>query len=624
MILQVKTLGESGKILLDDNILGKGGEGEVRNVVKHSLHNIPVAEDLVAKLYFEPDVGERSSKILTMIKENPESDSLAWPVAALYNQNGFVGYVMKKLDYSGYRSWADLSNTRSRRNVSGSFDVKYALVACMNLAISLQSLHNAGHYAGDVNESNIFIGADSSVFIIDTDSAQITDSKGKIFPCLVGKPEYTAAELTFGKFKDQKRTAESDTFAYAVAVYQMLTGGAHPTDGVFTKDDDDPPNVTEKIQKGIYPNFEPGKNKDFSVIKRVPTKAIPFQVRKVLLKALNPEPSQRASLGLFIKCFENVLANLRQCDKIEAHWYDDREKKCGWCDHYDKTGIDPWFKHSETPKSKNSQFTLPKVDFNNSDPEPVKTKRVNIQTSNSNNQNTGSQNVGQQYPQQQNHSQQNGNSYPANNSTPYPNGTSNYSSQNVPESEHKIRKYKGKVVLDYADGTSDIRPPLFELLKAEPKLAWMCFKEETPKPMKLWWNVQEPLVNISGLFAGLLYSVLLSFVWVLLIPDYSDVFYNGIVENSLTDKIVYYFAVASTITVILASLYLFFNGLIDFLKTRKSAGNNFEYVEKKSFMKTLIKYLFIPVLYGPVFVVILFFFLILQIFGFVSKVVKST
>src|SRR5690606_7730111 len=126
---------------------------------------------------------------------------------------------------------------------------RYAYAAVRNLAAAVLAVHGTGHRIGDLNESNIFLGADATVLIVDTDSMQIAARNGVTFPCAVGKPEFTAPELTHGSLRDNPRTVETDIFALAVAAYQLLSGGATPHQGSFDpQSDDDPMGQVERIR----------------------------------------------------------------------------------------------------------------------------------------------------------------------------------------------------------------------------------------------------------------------------------------------------------------------------------------------------------------------------------------
>lgn len=88
--------------------LGKGGEG--------SIHEIEHMPEYVAKI-FKPDKRslEREEKICNMTMNNMSEDVLqciTWPLDVLYDENDFVGYVMKRV-----KSVASLSELYSRHKV---------------------------------------------------------------------------------------------------------------------------------------------------------------------------------------------------------------------------------------------------------------------------------------------------------------------------------------------------------------------------------------------------------------------------------------------------------------------------------------------------------------------------
>src|SRR5207302_9870021 len=97
---------------------------------------------------------------------------------------------------------------------------KYFCAAARNIASATAAIHSKGYCVGDLNESNILVGQTNALIsLIDCDSFQVRDlSSGKIFPCPVGTPEYTAPEL-MGNYS-QNRTPETDYFALAVLLFQ--------------------------------------------------------------------------------------------------------------------------------------------------------------------------------------------------------------------------------------------------------------------------------------------------------------------------------------------------------------------------------------------------------------------
>lgn len=601
-----RNLSTQGRVVVSDAPLGRGGEGSVFEVLSHELGStLPPASQLVVKIYHEPSEGDRGRKIAAMVKAPPSTDSVAWPLALVFNENkSFAGYIMVKLASDKFRQWAELSNSKDRRATASSFDVRYALTSSRNLAAAIDSIHSAGHRVGDINESNIFVGADATVLIVDSDSAQIADPSGKIFPCLVGKPEYTAAELSHGSLATQKRTVETDVFAYAVATFQMLTGGSHPTDGIF-EGDDDPPSTIEKIRSGILPNLNPSSSPQFRSILRVPTDAIPRDVRYTLTQALSPNPQQRPSLFDFISSLDDVIENLEQCSYVSQHWFDRREGDCGWCSHAASGRPDPWSPTSPavipTAPSGFQQTSLPAVSFGAaSGPAPIRRAPKAVAGQPAASPQPPPQ---QQFQSSQNLPQSSGNNTQQQQTAPsQPNqqwSGQPTAPQRTAEPQHP-RKYKGKTILDYADGSWDVRPPLGVLFKNNPKVAIHCMKEETPAFAKAWWENSRPVAIIWGLLIGLIIGLGVSAAWIRVVP----MFEKWLPEAGWLPQALTYFSYASVATAALAIFWLFFSGLFDMLKTRKRYGS-LENLKREAIWKTILRFIPIPLVYGPILLVTL-------------------
>lgn len=474
----------SGQLEFSSSPLGKGGEGAVFAVSGHSAPGLPPADSLVVKKYYEPNEGQRREKIMQMVKSPPSSDALAWPLAYLADENkNFVGYVMKKLDYSSYRPWSDLAHSKTRRENMPEFSVQYALVAARNLAAAMVSAHNAGAVLGDVNESNIFVGTDSSIMIVDTDSAQITGEDGRVFSCLVGKPEYTAPELTRGKLQDHVRTPASDAYAYGVALFQILTGGAHPTDGRYTGDED-PPGTVEKIRAGIYPSLQ-GRVSGFEPLERIPARAIPTKVRSLLLSLLSTDPGKRASLNDVVAALDDVTDHASACAQVSTHFYDSRDtSSCPWCEHA-KEQIDPWSNDApvtQTLQHAPAQKVLNNVSFkSNTGEKPKAARRRAVAPPHASPAPTHRASASSQYsppppPSSPPPPRSSGPQY----ITSTPGAPAQSAGQQIPE------KIKGKTVLHYPGGTWGVRPSLSSLWGSQSGLALKCLFFEIPDVAKFW------------------------------------------------------------------------------------------------------------------------------------------
>lgn len=482
--------------------LGKGGEGSVFTVVNHTMADIPQAGELVAKIYHSPEEGNRLKKIVAMLKSPPDSESLAWPVALLLTESGkFQGYLMKKLPMEKYRMWASFTQGAERKKTSENFDVRYAFAAILNLAIALEAVHDAGHFVGDVNESNIFVGNDAGVLLVDTDSAQISTNSGEVFPCLVGKPEYTAAELV-GSFKDNQRTEATDTFAFAVAAYQLLMNGAHPTDGIY-KGTEDPPAVGSRIRAGVLPNLR--KEKMYEPVPRVPSVGLPKAIVPVFIAMLSPEPSARPRLHEVMDSVEDVINNLQRCSKVKQHWYDKRDRKCGWCEHVKKGNVDTWTLNLNS-KQKRQQKKLQELKFQDTSSSATsRAPRASITPQgaqqNSPRRQTASTATRSRIGGASRRSQAASQHRAPNMALPQEGAAvSDY----YQSSRISMPTHKGKTILSYADGSQRPRPPLGSMLEHNPKMAYQCFVNELPGFLRLHWSVGRKAPTMSNVIMGLL------------------------------------------------------------------------------------------------------------------------
>lgn len=620
-----RTTSGTGEVIIDDVVLAKGGEGKVHNLVSHNLSDLPNAEDLVAKIYFKPEEANRGPKVAAMLKNPPtEQSSIAWVKAILFDENKkFTGYLMNKLDTRSFRQWSELSNTKDRQQTAPQFDVRYAINASRNFLVALHFIHNAGHKVGDINESNLFINADSTVMLVDMDSAQIKQND-KIYPCEVGKPEFTANEISHGKLRDNPRTVETDIFAYSVMIFQMLTGGAHPMDGVFLSDED-PPSVTEKIRMGVLPTLQPYANKDFKPVPRIPAQAIPKELQQTLINALSNNPADRPDSGNFITVIDEVLDNLVQCQNEEKHWFDERDRECGWCVHKKSGNFDPWGDNQALKKASSiKQSSLPSVSFGEQK-KSAKAMRAAPKVPNASTQpQSALNNQNQANPQRnpsvasQGYSNANQQPYSGNsvNNSPtshIPPGSMGYYRPNPP------RKHKGKIVLEYMDGSMRQRPSMSVLMKVNRKVAWQAFTEEFPALIRPWWSQYRYTAKIPALIVGLLVGLVIAFGWYMSVPLLNNI--EQIPQTQYNDDIFFYIAIASLVSSSISCFFLACSGFISRYRDVKTFGK--DNIEEESFIKTVLLFIPVALFYGPIFLVALLIFALIGLFNFASAVAKA-
>jgi DNA-binding helix-hairpin-helix protein with protein kinase domain len=247
---------------------------------------------MVAKVFTHPST-ERAEKLRAMIDNPPVVAGnvpvvLAWPLDRLLTPNGeCVGYVMPYAKDMEPLFTIFHPGTRPRWA-----DYRCLLRTAKNLALAVSALHRHGYVVGDINESNVLVGPDASVAVVDTDSIQVRTTRG-VLRCQVGKPEFTAPEIarTGMSFDQIDRYPHHDAFGLGVLIFQLLMDGNHPfaaryvgTAGRQTQ--------TERIAHGDWP-YSTRRNGDYQPRRDAPP-----------LESLSPEIQR-----LMRDCFEAGHAN---------------------------------------------------------------------------------------------------------------------------------------------------------------------------------------------------------------------------------------------------------------------------------------------------------------------------
>jgi len=233
--------------------VGHGGEATVYRVRGQS--------DWLAKIYEGQTRPEYGNKLIWMRDHPPEDPtqavghaSLAWPVDLLYDARGkLAGYLMPYIRDAALL--LEVFNPKRRAITLPQFDRRYLYRAARNLAVSLEALHERGYVVGDLNESNVLVTPSALVTLIDTDSFQVQEQKGRrvvIYRCPVAKLEYTPPELQRQPPGKSFRRPEHDAFGLGVLIFQLLMEGSHPYRARWLGEGDPPP-VEERIRLGCFP-----------------------------------------------------------------------------------------------------------------------------------------------------------------------------------------------------------------------------------------------------------------------------------------------------------------------------------------------------------------------------------
>lgn len=333
--------------------LGKGGEG--------SIHEIEHMPEYVAKI-FKPDKRslEREEKICNMTMNNMSEDVLqciTWPLDVLYDENGFVGYVMKRV-----KSVASLSELYS--------DTKYNLhirmYAAYNLCAAIDTIHSVGQVCGDLNPRNICINLDDNdkdvyhVTLVDADSYHFA-TEGTIYRCEVGLADYLAPEIqqkisgdiTLKNAPLPTFTRETDLFALAVHVFSLLMNGSHPfacakkengnvtntmeqMTEIANRDSVVAPQPIENIKNGFFPFYIRKANIDIPVyapeFESLTPKLQELFVRTFVEGYKNPEKRVQAQewLEVLKPIIEKFESETVQCKN--NHYYFKHLSYCPYCE----------------------------------------------------------------------------------------------------------------------------------------------------------------------------------------------------------------------------------------------------------------------------------------------------
>lgn len=345
-----------GKYLVSDEKIAGGGEGDI----------YPVAQSagLVAKIFREDKkTPEREEKLRNMVQlklTEEQLDYITWPRDVIYdNQGRFAGYIMSRVDH--VQSLTMLYSSEK-------FDLRYRLLAAYNLCASIDMIHSAGLICGDLNPQNIMINLDIEdkengfhVVLVDADSYHFVTPQ-KTFRCEVGLPDYIAPEVQKKMVAGVSlKTAplptysrQSDRFALAVHIFNLLMNGCHPfacarevgnqvqtsmeqMTETFQKKSVVAPQPIENIKNGYFPFYE--KRDGISIPMYAPEfSSLPSDIQQAFIQTFvggfrNPEVRVTAGQWADIIRKYVIAANDRACVSCcpRGHYYFASNATCPLC-----------------------------------------------------------------------------------------------------------------------------------------------------------------------------------------------------------------------------------------------------------------------------------------------------
>ena len=310
-----------------DKRLGKGGEGEVFLLAGDKKKAV--------KIYTGAANPDREAKVRSMVRHrlSQSSNLVAFPEEIVTTRSGqFAGFSMGLV--AGFRELHQLYGPKSRKIYYPKADFRFLVRTAANAARAVGQVHSSPCVIGDVNESGLLVSAEAIVALIDADSFQF-EADGRIYPCLVGKPDFTAPELHGTSLAAVRRTKTHDQFGLGVAIFQLLFMGRHPYAGMqrgsdLSLDEMIARNLfayTKQRQNGVTPPGVLPSLDDFS-----PDIADGFE------RAFGLEPARRPSAAEWVNLLQGLERQLSRCANDGMHYYPSTAKACPWCRMEGATG----------------------------------------------------------------------------------------------------------------------------------------------------------------------------------------------------------------------------------------------------------------------------------------------
>jgi len=302
--------------------LGKGGEGQVFELVNNSAQVLKIYTELLTPLKVS------KLRLMASLANNTLRQYAAWPDDVVTAPNGqVVGFTMQKLvDYYPLHM---LFSPMDRKRLFPDKGYNFLVHVARNLATAFYALHSAGLVVGDVNEGNILVNARGMIAFIDCDSFQIKNGNSYHF-CEVGVPRYTPPELLEKtSFNNVVRTVNTDAFSMAVLIFQLLFLGRHPFAGKNLTQEDIEEETAIKRRLFAYStrnlkNKLSPPNDSFNINWLTPELSNLFH-NAFEQEDNRPLPAEWATaLGAFMQ-------TLVGCSKAKIHLYPAAADTCVWC-----------------------------------------------------------------------------------------------------------------------------------------------------------------------------------------------------------------------------------------------------------------------------------------------------
>jgi DNA-binding helix-hairpin-helix protein with protein kinase domain len=308
--------------------LGKGGEAGV--------FELPFSQDQVAKIYHKAPDRQKQAKLRFMSSSGDTEllNYIAWPQATLHSSpNGpVVGFLMQKVANKEPIHMFYSPAHRRQAHPRAAWD--FLIYVSRNVAASFDVVHSHGYAIGDVNQDSFFVGRDSRVLLIDSDSFQI-QAKNDLYKCEVGVALFTPPELqSISSFDQVIRTANHDNFGLALLIFHLLFGGRHPFAGVPQRN-----GVGDALEADIkhfrYVYARDNKNRGFLPPPRsIPIGILPSDMEAMFTQAFTERGARtgRPTARQWVAVLDGLRSSLKKCSASAMHLYPGHVSSCPWCE----------------------------------------------------------------------------------------------------------------------------------------------------------------------------------------------------------------------------------------------------------------------------------------------------
>lgn len=279
--------------------LGAGGQGRVEQV---ALANDPSTGLVLKRIKSTPEVKARTKALVDLALPSL-SPFFAAPLAVDFRNKNEI------LHLAPFVSGDDLLSD----NRTFPEHMEQALI--FSMLTSILEEHGIAH--GDLAPSNVMIGVDGAVYLIDFDN--FASGNGYVpKPTMAGQHMMLAPEIR--KNKNHAPDIHSDRFSFAI-IYSLLLLRRHPADGATI-----PAEVDRVLSKGSFPH-KSGTHEE----SEVPLAALGEELPKLLDDAFSLNPKHRPSADQWRRALTRALNALIVHDCGNAFVKHPRSSKCPWC-----------------------------------------------------------------------------------------------------------------------------------------------------------------------------------------------------------------------------------------------------------------------------------------------------